>query len=84
MEHPETLLWRHLDRPVKISHECLLVEAELPLSGGPIQVAYKQFRPRGWWKSLLGRFRRSRAMAAGSWGEPCTAPQIATPRPLAV
>ena len=35
LEHPETLLWRHLDRPVKLSHETVLVEGELPLAGGP-------------------------------------------------
>jgi tRNA A-37 threonylcarbamoyl transferase component Bud32 len=84
LEHPETLLWRHLDRPVKLSHESLLVEAELPLTGGPVRAAYKQFRPRGWWKAISGRFRTSRAMRGWTLGRALLALGVATPRPLAV
>ncbi len=83
LKDPESLLWRHLDRPVKISHECLLVEAELPLAGATVQVAYKQFRPRSWWKSLCGRFRRSPARRGWELGRALLARGIATPRPLA-
>ena len=84
LEHPDALLWRHLDRPVKLSHETLMVEAELPLLGGPVRAAYKQFRPRGWWKTLSGRFRTSRAMRGWTLGRALLALGIATPRPLAV
>ena len=83
LEHPEALVWRHLDRPVKIGHECLLVEAELPLVGGPVPVAYKQFRARTWWKSLWGWFRRSRARRGWELGRALLARGIDTPRPLA-
>jgi tRNA A-37 threonylcarbamoyl transferase component Bud32 len=83
LEHPDALVWRHLDRPVKLSHESLLVEAELPWADGPVHVAYKQFRPRRWWKSLCGRFRRSRARRGWELGRALLARGIATPRPLA-
>ncbi len=83
LKDPKSLLWRHLDRPVKISHECLLVEAELPLAGAAVAVAYKQFRPRSWWKSLCGRFRRSPARRGWDLGRALLARGIATPRPLA-
>jgi tRNA A-37 threonylcarbamoyl transferase component Bud32 len=83
LEHPDALVWRCLDRPVKISHECLLVEAELPLADGPVRVAYKQFRPRTWWKTLCGQFRRSRARRGWELGRALLARGIATPRPLA-
>ena len=83
LAHPEALVWRHLDRPVKLSHESLLVEAELPLAAGPALVAYKQFRPRGWWKTVCGRFRRSRARRGWELGRALLARGIATPRPLA-
>ena len=84
LERPDALVWRHLDRPVKLSHETLLVEADLPLPGGPIRVAYKQFRPRNWWKSLCQRFRPSRAMRGWNLARALAARHIATPRPLAV
>jgi tRNA A-37 threonylcarbamoyl transferase component Bud32 len=83
LKRPDALVWRHLDRPVKLSHVCVLVEAELPLAGGAIRVAYKQFRPRGWWKSLCGRFRRSPARRSWDLGRALLARGIATPRPLA-
>ena len=83
LAQPDALVWRHLDRPVKISHETLLVEAELPLADGPVHVAYKQFRPRRWWKTLCGRFRRSRARRGWELGRALLARGIATPRPLA-
>jgi tRNA A-37 threonylcarbamoyl transferase component Bud32 len=83
LDDPQAPVWRYLDRPVKIGHECLLVEAELPLAGGPVRVAYKQFRARTWWKSLCGRFRRSRARRGWELGRALLARGIATPRPLA-
>ena len=84
LEQPDALVWRHLDRPVKLSHETIVVEAELPLPDGPIRVAYKQFRPRNWWKSLCQRFRPSRAMRGWNLARALLARHIATPRPLAV
>jgi len=58
---PDDLLWRHADRPVKISHESLMVEAELRLRDGSVRAAYKRYRPRNWWKALLGLIGPSRA-----------------------
>lgn len=83
LEHPETLLWRHLDQPIKLSHDSVLVQAELPLAGGTVPIAYKQFRPQGWWKAFWGRFRTSRALRAWTLGRTLLALGIATPRPLA-
>lgn len=81
---PQRPLWRNLHRPVKIGHGSLIVEAELPLSCGPTRVAYKQYRPRTWWKSLCWAFRPSRAGSAWRLGHRLLACGIATARPLAI
>lgn len=84
LDDPEALLWQNLHRPVKISHSSLIVEAELPLSGRAIHVAYKQYRPRNWWKSLCGLLRRGRARTAWHLGHHLLAREIPTARPLAM
>jgi tRNA A-37 threonylcarbamoyl transferase component Bud32 len=84
LDQPEELLWRNLHRPVKIAHGSLMIEGELQLSGGVGLVAYKRYRPRDSWKSLLGLFRRSRAEAAWHLGYRLLACGIPTPRPLAM
>ncbi len=84
LDDPAALLWRHLHRPVKIGHSSLMVEAELPLSRRPMRVAYKQYRPRSWWKSLCGLLRRSRARNAWNLGHRLLALGIPTARPLAI
>jgi len=84
LDAPDVLLWRNLHRPVKIARNSVMVEAELPLLNGERHVAYKQYRPRNCWKSLLGLFRRSRAQAAWHLGCRLLACGIPTPRPLAM
>ncbi|OHB69083.1 MAG: hypothetical protein A2V70_19805 [Planctomycetes bacterium RBG_13_63_9] len=84
LEDPEGLLRLNLDRPVKIDHGSLMVEAELSLVRGPVRVAYKQYRPRNRWKAFCGLLRRSRARRAWRLGRELSAHGIATARPLAM
>ena len=84
LQDPADLLWRNLHRPVKIAHGSLMVEAELTISGTPVHVAYKQYRPRNWWKSLWGGLRRGRAARAWRLGHRLIARGIRTARPLAM
>jgi tRNA A-37 threonylcarbamoyl transferase component Bud32 len=84
LDEPDALLWQNLHRPLKIAHSSLMVEAELPLLSGEARVAYKQYRPRNWWKSLATVFRRARAQSAWHLGHRLLAHGIPTPRPLAM
>ena len=84
LRQPDRLLWRHLDRPVKLDHASLMVRAELPLANGPVEVAYKRWRPRSWRKALWSRFRGSRALRGWYLGQALRARGIATARPLVV
>jgi len=81
---PDVLLHENLDRPVKLGHSSLVVEAQLPLRDGAVPVLYKRYRPRNWWKMFLGRFRRSRALRSWHGGQALRARRVATARPLAV
>jgi len=84
LDDPETLLWRNLQRPVKLDLGTMAVEAELPVAGREVHVLYKRYRPRNWWKALLGIFRRGRALRGWYLGHALLKRQIATARPLAV
>ncbi len=84
LEDPDEPLEGNLHRPVKLGHSTVIVEAELPLADRPVHVAYKRYRPRNWWKALLGFFRRSRAVRGWCAGHALLLRGIATPRPLAV
>jgi tRNA A-37 threonylcarbamoyl transferase component Bud32 len=79
---PAGLVWQNVARPVKISRESLIVEADLSLGPTTIHVAYKQYRPRNWWKSLCGLVRRSRALENWEWAQVLLARGIATPPPV--
>ena len=81
---PDALVHENLDRPVKLGHGSVVVEAELRLRGGEAHVLYKRYRVGRWWKALLGRLRRSRALRSWHGGQALRARRIATPRPLAV
>ena len=83
LENPEDLLWRNLAQPVKISHDSLLVEAELPLPQRVVRMAYKQYRPRNGWKAFWGLFRRSRALEAWRLGQALLTRGIPTAPPVA-
>jgi tRNA A-37 threonylcarbamoyl transferase component Bud32 len=60
------------------------VEADLQLREGLIHVAYKQYRPRNWWKSLCSLCRRSRARRNWHLARALMARGIATARPVAI
>jgi len=84
LHDPEALLRHHLDRPVKLSPTTLLVEAVLPLTSGPVKVAYKRCRPRGAWKAFCDWFRPNRAHRGWWFGHVLLSRGIATCRPLAM
>jgi tRNA A-37 threonylcarbamoyl transferase component Bud32 len=62
--NPEALVRANCHRPVKLSHSCLMVEAELVLEGVATRVAYKRSRPRSWWKALAAVVRGNRTRRA--------------------
>lgn len=82
LENPDEPLWRYADRPVKISHESLIVEAELRLRDGSIHAAYKRYRPRSWWKALLGLVGPNRALRDFRRAAALLARNVATAAPL--
>ncbi|MGD0900680.1 MAG: lipopolysaccharide kinase InaA family protein [Thermoguttaceae bacterium] len=82
LEGPDELTWRHADRPVKISHESLIVQAEIPLRQGSVRVAYKRYRPRNWWKALLWLLGRARAFREWELAAALMARDIATAEPI--
>jgi len=84
LEDPEGLLAGNLDRPVKLGHTKLIVEAELPVNAGPVHLAYARYRYRNGWKAFWGRFRRGRALRGWCLGHALLQREIATPRPIVV
>lgn len=84
LEDPDGLLWRNLDRPVKLGHTSVIVEAEIPLADGPRHVALKRFRPRSLGKALKGLFRAGRARRGWWAGHALLQRRIPTPQPLAL
>jgi len=82
LRDPEELHRRHLDRPVKLDHGSVIVEADLPFRDGPVHVALKQYRPRNRWKAFCGLWRRSRARRAWELARTLLDRQIDTARPL--
>lgn len=84
LANPEGLLAGNLDRPVKLGHTKLIVEAELPVDAGPVHLAYARYRDRNGWKAFWGRFRRGRALRGWCFGHALLQREIATPRPIVV
>jgi len=84
LDDPDALLLESIDRPVKISRESLIVEAELLLNDRVVRVACKRYRPRNRWKAFCRLFRRSRARCAWGLGRALLAGGIPTARPLAM
>jgi len=82
IEDPEAAMRRGLDRPVKISHQTVLVETVLDLGGGCQRVALKRYRAKNWRKALLDCFRRSRARRDWRLAQRLVACGVATARPL--
>jgi tRNA A-37 threonylcarbamoyl transferase component Bud32 len=81
---PEAPLRAFRHRPAKLSHPSVVVQAQLPLTDGPMLAAYKRSRPKHWWKSLLSPLRRPRALAAWQLANALRVRGIATARPLMV
>lgn len=69
-------------QPVKLSHTSLVVEAELELGQSRVRVAYKQSRPKNWWRTLAGSLRESRAARAWKCSRYLAARGVPTARPL--
>ncbi|MFH1268972.1 MAG: lipopolysaccharide kinase InaA family protein, partial [Planctomycetota bacterium] len=84
VEEAGSLFERNLDRPVKLGHGKRIVEAELPVNGHAVHVAYARYSYRNGWKALAGRFRRGRALRGWCSGHALLERRIATPRPIAV
>jgi len=83
LQSPDAILEQSHARTIKVDRSALVVRAELALSGGPVGVAYKQYRPRNRWKAFWGRFRRRRALRGWFFGNALVQRRIATARPLA-
>ncbi len=84
LKSPEKFWQANVDRPVKLSHGSLVVEAELPLVDRSLPVAVKRLRPKTWWKALSLYLRRGRAPEAWYRGHALLARGIPTARPLVV
>jgi tRNA A-37 threonylcarbamoyl transferase component Bud32 len=84
MADPEALLQANLDRPIKLTHRSLVVQATLPLAGERVRVAFKRTRARSWFKAMCGLVRRGRAVDAWYHGHALLKRGIATARPIAV
>jgi tRNA A-37 threonylcarbamoyl transferase component Bud32 len=84
LAQPDRLLRQNAHRPIKLTHRNVVVEAEFPLAGRQVRVAFKRVRAKNWWKSLLFLFRRSPAMDAWRHGHSLLSRGIATSLPLAV
>ncbi len=80
--NPGQLLVEHLHRPIKLTRGTILVETSLTLGDRSRAVAYKQYRSRNAWKTLLDLLRGSRARRAWRAGHALLSRGIATPRPL--
>lgn len=84
MRDPESPLREFWHQPLKISHSSLMVRATLVENGSPVEVAYKRFRVKHWWKALIAWLRPGRALRAWQVGHALLQRGIATPRPLLV
>lgn len=81
-QNPFSVLLESLDRPVKIGHGGVIVQARISAGSDEIRVAVKQYRPQNWWKSLCGLFRPTRAFRGWRMGRLLRAKGVATPQPL--
>jgi tRNA A-37 threonylcarbamoyl transferase component Bud32 len=79
---PELPLKAFADRPVKLSHTSLIVEAQLELIERAVPVAYKRWRAKSWWKAALAWLRPSRAARGWQLATRLLARDVPTPRPL--
>ena len=80
--NPDHFIQAAAARPVKISCETLVLQANLPVRGGPLTVAVKQYLPRSLRKILAAWFRQPKAVESWTKAEFLRGHDIATPRPL--
>ncbi len=80
---PEMLLRHNIHQPVKLDHGSVIVQADLPLEDRTVHVAYKRYRPRKWWKTLLAPFRPARAIQSWQRGHALRLRGIPAARPVA-
>ncbi len=83
LSNPEQLLWRNLERPVKLGHSSLAVEAEIEVDGRPTRVLYKRFRARSGLRGLVAQMCGTRAVRAWYSGHALLERNIPTARPVA-
>jgi tRNA A-37 threonylcarbamoyl transferase component Bud32 len=81
---PGALLRDNIHRPAKIGHTSVVVEAELPLNGACVRVAYKRCRAGTVRKNVARFFLPSRALAGWRLGHALLERGIATARPIVV
>ena len=79
---PSKLIRAAASWPVKISHECLIVQEQWPIGDRSMGVAIKQYRPRTFWKALAAIVRPAKAMQNWRKAAFLLSHEIATPRPL--
>jgi tRNA A-37 threonylcarbamoyl transferase component Bud32 len=79
---PDILIRAAAGRPVKISHDSILVEVEWATGDRSIRAAVKQYRPRNVCKALLAMLRPAKSMENWRKAEFLRNCGVATPRPL--
>jgi tRNA A-37 threonylcarbamoyl transferase component Bud32 len=79
---PDILTRAAAGRPVKISHDSIVVEVDWPTGDRSIRAAVKQYRPRNVCKALLRMLRPARAIENWRKAELLLHCGVATPRPL--
>ncbi len=81
---PEQLLVENVDRPLKLSHSSVVVEAELEVEGRSRRVLFKRCAAPSWSGWLVDLVRGSRAAKGWFLGHALRARGIHTSRPLIV
>lgn len=81
-EDPDAPLLAHLHQPVKLTRGAWIVEGAVPGTNPVAAVAYKRYRSRNFWKTLLDAVRGSRARRAWRAGHALLSRGISTPCPL--
>ena len=82
IENAADLLNAGLGRSHKLTHGSVVVQTQLDLRDGPVEIALKRYRPRNWRKLLQALWRPSRARESFVRGHALLARGIPTPKPL--
>ncbi len=84
IEAPSQLIERNIERPLKISHSSVVVEADLPIAGSLRHVLYKRTGVTNVTKWFTSFVRQTRAEQGWRLGHALRTRGIPTARPLAV